>query len=112
MSLICQPDRFIYLPASVALDPFSAANYAITKSGVAALTLAAPGSGDGKGDAVRILITSQTANAHTLTATGLFADGAGHVNLATFAAQIGASIEIISANGKWNVIALSGVTMS
>jgi hypothetical protein len=92
------------------IDPHSANRYIITKAGVAALTLAAPTKGDD--DGLLIEITSSTANAHTVTATGLYVDGAGHVNLATFAAQIGASLLLMAYQGKWYVQIAQGVTMS
>ena len=96
--------------ASGAIDPHTAGRYMITKGGVAALTLAAPTAG--ADDGLEIEIISNTAFAHTLTATGLFQDGAGHVNLATFAANAGASIFLTAYQGKWNVQIAQGVTMS
>lgn len=96
--------------ASGAIDPHTAGRYMITKAGVAALTLAAPTAG--ADDGLEIEIISNTAFAHTLTATGLFQDGAGHVNLATFAANAGASIFLTAYQGKWNVQIVQGVTMS
>ena len=98
------------LPASGAIDPHTANRYMITKAGVAALTLAAPTAGADDGLSIQIL--SSTANAHTLTATGLFEDGAGHVNAATWAANIGGCIELVAYNGKWYVVTLQSVTMS
>lgn len=94
------------LTASGAIDPNTPGRYCITKAGVAAMTLAAPTQ-----DGIYITVYSDTANAHTITATGLFADGAGHVNLCTFAAQIGASAVLMSRGGKWYADG-SGVTYS
>lgn len=79
------------------------------------MTLAAPTAGSvetGGDDGKEIQVFSTTANAHTITATGLFQDGAGHVNLATFAAQLGATVRLMAFNGKWIVLTLQGVSMS
>jgi len=100
---------FNLLSANGAIPVNQPGRYQITKAGVCALTLAAPSLAD-EGETYQIIST--TANAHTITATGLFADGAGHVNLATFAAQIGASIQFQAIGGKWYVTDLQGVTMS
>lgn len=100
---------FNVVSASGALPTNLPGRYIITKAGVAALTLAAPAKSD---DGMRLEIISTTANAHTITATGLFADGAAHVNVATFAAQIGASIRLMAYQGKWYVLSIQGVTMS
>lgn len=100
---------FNVLSASGAIPVNQPGRYIITKAGVAAMTLAAPANAD---DGETYEIISDTANAHTITATGLFADGAGHVNVATFAAQIGASIQFMARQGKWYVLNLQGVTMS
>lgn len=102
--------EFGLLSVSGAIDPHTPARYIINKAGVAAMTLAAPVAGSE--DGLQMLVISSTANAHTITATGLFADGAGHVNLATFAAQIGASILLMAYQGKWYVLNVQGVTMS
>lgn len=98
------------LAASGAVPPSVTATYVVTKAGVAALTLAAPvvTTDDGK----EITITSNTANAHTLTATGLFQCGTASVNLATFAAQAGAGLTLVAYQGKWNVVASVGITFS
>lgn len=83
----------------------------ITKAGVCAVTLAAPTAAQ---DGIEIEFTSQTANAHTLTATGLINDGVtgGAKNLATFAAFAGASITLKASSLTWNVISLNAVVIS
>lgn len=98
------------LAADGAVLPHVQNNYVITKAGVAALTLAAPTAtvDDGK----IIVITSNTANAHTLTATGLLQTGTATVNLATFAAFAGASITLMAYQGKWNVLSLNAVVLT
>lgn len=98
------------IAANGAIAPSQPGLYNITKAGVAALTLAAPvaGADDGK----VIMVYSDTANAHTLTATGLLRTGAAAVNLATYAAQIGAFVKLMALNGKWQVLAQLGITFS
>jgi hypothetical protein len=83
----------------------------LTKAGVNAMTLAAP-TVDQEGLILRII--SQTANAHTITATGLIDDGVvgGSKTTATFAAFAGASIELVASNLKWAVLAKNAVTIS
>lgn len=98
------------LSADGAVLPKVAATYVITKAGVAVLTLAAPTATTDDGKV--ITITSNTANAHTLTATGLFQTGTATVNLATFAAFAGASITLMAYQAKWNVISLNAVVLS
>lgn len=100
----------VAIGASGAIDPHTANRYMITKAGVAALTLAAPTAG--ADDGLLIEINSATANAHTVTATGLYEDGAGHVNLATFPANIGGYLNLMAYQGKWYVLGVQNVTMS
>lgn len=98
------------LGASGAINPHVQANYLLTKAGIAAMTLAAPTAG--LDDFKQITITSNTANQHTITATGLFLDGAGHNNVATFPTTAGASLTLMAFNGKWLVISNANVVMS
>lgn len=87
-------------------------NNIIAKTGsLAAMTLAAPTTAQ-NGTVMRI--TSSTAFAHTITATGLFDNGVtgGSKNTATFAAFPGASITVMAVGGKWNVLALQNVTVA
>lgn len=98
------------LAASGAIAPRLPADYVITKAGVAALTLAAPTATVDDGQI--IVVTSGTAFAHTLTATGLLNTGAAAVNLATFAAFAGAGLVLMAYQGKWNVISQIGITFS
>jgi len=96
--------------ASGAIPPHVGHTYVITKAGVAAMTLAAPTAGTD--DGIEIELTSSTAFAHTLTATGLFQCGTAAVNLATFAANAGAGLTLMAYNGKWIVLASVGITFS
>tara|TARA_R110000868_G_scaffold404033_2_gene681817 strand:- start:772 stop:1440 length:669 start_codon:yes stop_codon:yes gene_type:complete len=83
----------------------------LTKAGVNAMTLAAPTVAQ---EGLILNIVSQTANAHTVTATGLLDDGVtgGAKNLATFAAFAGASLTLMASNLKWAVVSLKAVTIS
>jgi hypothetical protein len=98
------------ISASGAVSPHVSDNYIITKAGVAALTLAAPTAGTD--DGVTITLTSATANAHTLTATGLLNTGSASVNVATFAAHAGASVKLQAYQGTWNALAQIAITFS
>lgn len=96
--------------ASDVISPHSGHAYIVTRAGVDAMTLAAPTSGTD--DGLTIVISSNTANAHTLTATGLLQTGTASVNVATFAAQKGAGLTLQAYQGKWNVLAAVGITFS
>lgn len=99
------------LTTNGAIAPGTPATYVITKAGVLADTLAAPvaTTDDGK----VITITSATANAHTLTATGLLQTGAAaNANLATFAAFPGAGLTLMAYQAKWYVLSAVGITFS
>lgn len=81
----------------------------LNKAGVAAMTLAAPG----KDQSGLILeVTSDTAQAHTVTATGLLSTGTASVNVATFAAQKGSGLGLKAVDGLWNVTWATGITFS
>jgi|SRR6185312_644380 len=98
------------LAVSGAIDPHTSQTYVITKAGVLADTLAAPTAGTDDGTV--IVVTSNTANAHTITATGLLQDGSTTVNVATFAANPGASLTLMAYQGKWNVLSQNAITFS
>jgi len=98
------------LTTNGAIPAHTGHTYVITKAGVLADTLAAPTAGTD--DGIEITVTSATANAHTITATGLLQTGTASVNVATFAAQPGAGLTLMAYNGKWNVIASVGITFS
>lgn len=96
---------------TVALPPSTGSvAYLVTKAGVQAMTLAAPVSVTDDGKIIKV--TSNTANAHTLTATGLLNTGSASVNLATFAAFAGAGLVLEAVRGKWNVISSVGITFT
>lgn len=98
------------LTTNGAIPPHVGHTYVITKAGVLADTLAAPTATTD--DGIEITVTSNTANAHTITATGLLQCGTAAVNLATFAAQAGAGLTLMAYQGKWNVMASVGITFS
>lgn len=91
-----------------AIPPHSSTLYMVTSSGVDAMTLAAPTSG--VDDGVTITVVSAGAHAHTITATGLLNTGASAVNVATFAAHAGASVELKAYQGSWYVVSQIGIT--
>lgn len=84
-------------------------DYAINKAGVYLGTLAAPNKAE---NGKRITITSTTAFAHVITATGLFKTGAATVNTATFAAFAGAGFTAVAEDGLWNIVASVGITFA
>jgi hypothetical protein len=100
----------VAITASGAIAVRPGADYVITDAGIAALTLAAPTAGTD--DGIAISITSSTAFAHTLTATGLLQTGSASVNVATFAAFAGASVSLKAYQGKWLVTAQVAITFS
>jgi hypothetical protein len=84
--------------------------YTITKGSIAAIILKAPNVLQA---GTIINITSATAFAHVVTATGLLQDGVtgGAKNTATFPAFAGASITLVASQQKWNVLGLKVVTV-
>jgi hypothetical protein len=99
-------------PTLVAGDATINANqsqiYILNKGSAAAITLGAPTVTTS--DGVTITITSNSAFAHVITATGLFQSGAAGVNTCTFAAHAGATVTLYAYQGKWNWIASVAAT--
>lgn len=81
----------------------------LTKGSIGAYTLAAPAA-----DNVEITIMSGSAFAHVVTATSLVQDGVtgGAKTTLTFAAFVGACIQLRSYNGFWIVVNKNAVTVS
>ena len=111
---VSQPDGTVIwsvaaTPAVIAAGavPVTGGNYIITAGSAQALTLAAPVT-----NGTTITITSNTAFAHTLTATGLLQTGSAAVNVATFAAFAGASLTLVAYNGKWQVRSQTGISFT
>jgi hypothetical protein len=101
----------VALSANAAIPPHVAHTYVVTKTGSAgAFTLAAPTATTD--DGLTITVTSNTAFAHAITATGLLQTGSASVNSATFAASAGASITLMAYQGKWNVLNSNAVTFA
>lgn len=96
--------------AAPAVPPHSSHTYVFTRAGVVAATLAAPTAGTD--DGIELQFTSDTANAHTVTATGLLDTGSASVNVATCAAQKGCSLNLMAYNGRWKVLSQIGITFS
>lgn len=97
------------VPADRAIPAGTSETYIVTKGGAAALTLGAPSLAD---SGTRIVITSDTANAHTLTATGLLDTGSASVDSGLFAAFKGAGLTLMAYNGRWKVLSAIGITFS
>lgn len=104
------PAGLVPVTADGALSPHNSATYIVTKAGVAAMTLAAPTAT--VDDGIIITIVSSTANAHTLTATGLIGDGSTTTDVATFGAHPGASVSFIAYQGKWLTLYSTAITFS
>ncbi len=108
------PTSFTPSPATlagdVAIGSHASGTYVITKGSAAALTLAAPTAttDDGK----TLVITSNSAFLHAITATGLLQTGDTTVNVATFAAHPGASVTLMAYQAKWNVISQNQITFT
>ncbi len=100
----------IALATNGAIDSHTSARYVATKAGVLAMTLAAPT--DVTDNGVRIELFSDTANAHTLTATALLDTGSANAAIATFAAFKGAGVVLEAYGARWKVISQIGITFS
>lgn len=82
----------------------------IGSGGALAMTLARPLSGEDDGKI--LTITAITAQAHTVTnATPGFNAAGAAGDVATFGGAIGDSMQLVAANGVWNVISLRNVTL-
>ena len=103
-----QPDIVTYGQdgaIAVPVEPITVAYLA--KSGAGAFTLAAPSLAL---NGVLLILTSQTAAAHVVTAPALLNTGASGspFGTATFPAFVGASVSLIAQNGSWNVQTTQG----
>jgi len=94
-----------------AINPHVPGNYIVNNAAAAdAMTLAAPISG--VDDNVSILIYSNTAKAHTLTATGLLQTGQSATGVLTFAAFAGCGCALRAYQGAWQVLYSQSMTYS
>ena len=94
---------------AISKDP--ALLHMLTKTSAGAYTLAAPTAAQ---EGMRLVISSGTAFAHVITATNLLEDGVtgGAKDTATFAAFVGASLELMAYNLTWLVISKNAVTIA
>ncbi len=95
-----------------ATPPICGTSY-IETAGVDATTLAAPVAGSpasGGNDGLEITIIDNSGHAHTVTAPANGITPAHH--LVTFNGTQGSFVTLIARNGKWLVLASSGVTVS
>ncbi len=100
------------LAVNTAIPVNQSRQYVITKGSAETDTIAAPAASPG-GDGVEITITSDSAFAHIITFTGGTLDtGAAAVTTATFNAFKGASLTVVSYNGRWKVVNQNGVGFS
>lgn len=85
--------------------------YNINASSAVTMTLGAPSL---VANGATLIITSNTAFAHVLSAVGLINDGTASTphNTVTFVARVGAGITLVAENGFWNVTAQQAVTVS
>ena len=83
----------------------------LTKGSAGAYTLAAPTAAM---EGQRLVITSNSAYAHVVTATNLINDGVtgGAKDTMTFGASVGASIELIAIGSLWSVVGKNVVTIA
>lgn len=97
----------IFLAGSAdAIDPTLPGFYVVKTAGVDAMTLAAPTL---KEEGNVIDVWSDTDQAHTITATSLFAvGGAALKSVATFPAHRGAGVKLRACNLVWHVLSTGG----
>ena len=84
----------------------------LDKAGVAAMTLAAPGKDQ---DGLKLTITSTTAQAHTITATSLIADGASgspHTTITFTTGYKGQGCTLQAVQGLWQLISNVATTIT
>jgi hypothetical protein len=93
-----------------AINPHVAGNYIVNTGSADAMTLAAPTAG--VDDGLSINVYSDSTQAHTITATSLFANGTALKTTATFAAFRGAGVNLRAYNGVWQVIGQTAITFT
>jgi hypothetical protein len=90
-----------------AIPSTKAGNYIINTGSADAMTLSAPPAGGpaaGGYDGIQIALYSNTAFAHTLTATGLLQTGGTATGVLTFPAHAGAGVILRAYGGFWQLI--------
>lgn len=106
------PDIVTYSVTGAIAIPTRDTIIVLDKAGVAAMTLAAPGKDQ---DGLRLIITTTTAQAHTITATSLIADGATgspHTTITFTTGYKGQGIQLMALAGLWQVIANTATTIT
>lgn len=100
------------LSVNGAINSHLSRTYVITKAGVYAGTLAAPTAG--ADDGAYIDITSDTANAHTITfPAGVLKNGGAAVTVFTFTGTTsGGGLSLYAYNGTWKVLSSAGGAFS
>jgi hypothetical protein len=96
-------------PANPAIDPHKSQVYAITFSSPEVLTLDAPT--PGADDEVKITVFNDTAEARILEVACL-QSGAMNTGKIAFPAMAGASVTLLAFQGRFNLIAAVGVSIS
>jgi hypothetical protein len=94
--------------------PLAAANYFITKSSAAALTLASPvaGAQAAGGDDGKVLrFISTTAQNHTVACSAGFGGVGASRDLATFGGAVNDGFAIVAFNGVWHIAYTRNVTL-
>lgn len=101
--LDAQQARQVVYSADGAIDPTFSHTAVLTKGSAAAMTLAAPTSGN---NGTRIVVQAGSAFAHVVTATGLIQDGVtgGAKNTYTTAAFVGSGGTLEAYEGKWHLL--------
>jgi hypothetical protein len=89
-----------------ALNPHVAGNYVVTTGSADGMTLTAPTALID--DGLTINVWSQTAFAHTITATSLIAAGVAAKTTITFPAFAGAGVTLRAINGLWHLVGAGG----
>ena len=87
---------------------YIAGTVVLTKGTAQAMTLADPATSI---NGARLLITSHTAAAHTVTNTTGFNSTSTSGDVATFGGAIGDCMEIVAVDGIWQVVSLRNVTL-
>lgn len=108
LKTIQQPKN--YASVDGALNP-TGGIIVLNKGSAGAYTLAAPTAAQ---DGLQLLIVSESAFAHVITATNLIEDGVagGAKDTATFGAFRGASLSLVAIDGLWHVLAKNVVTIA
>lgn len=106
-----KPDLVTYSVSGAIAVPKRDTIVVLDKAGVAAMTLAAPAVDQ---DGLMLIVTSTTAQAHTITATSLLADGesGSPETTATFAAYKGAGCTLMALQGLWQVVSNANATIT